>query len=268
MPLAVDLAGTSDRVVVLLHGVGGSRAIWSTTGSDTLQALAEAGFQALAVDLPGYGQSAHIPFTTLADMAQQVMQELESRRVNRFSLLGHSMGGMVAQEIAWRWPSCVEAMVLACTSSAFGRSDGSWQQAFVRERLSPLEAGLGMHDVAQRLVPGLLGPHAPEHAMHTALSLMAAVPAATYRRAVQALSQFDVRAQLAQMTMPILCLAAEHDRTSAPELMQRMAQRLPSAEYACLPQAGHIANLEVPHAFNALVTDFIRRHCVSRPHDV
>lgn len=260
MPLGVDLAGTGDRVVVLLHGVGGSRAIWSASGSHTLQALSNAGYQVLAVDLPGYGESQNVPFTTLAEMAQHLAREMDERGIARFSLVGHSMGGMVAQELALQRPSQVHSMVLACTSCAFGRPDGSWQQAFVRDRLAPLDAGLGMHEVAQRLVPALMGPHSSREANAGALALMSAVPADTYRSAIHALSQFDVRAQLARMTMPILCLAAEHDRTSGPEMMQRWSQRLVDCEFACLEGAGHIANLEVPDAFNSAVIDFLRRH--------
>lgn len=260
MPLGVDLTGTGDRVVVLLHGVGGSRAIWSASGSKTLEALAQAGYQALAFDLPGYGDSEGVPFLTLAEMAQHLAREMDDRGIARFSLVGHSMGGMVAQELALLRPSQVRAMVLACTSCAFGRSDGAWQQAFVRDRLAPLDEGLGMPEVAQRLVSALMGPQAGSQAHAIALALMSAVPPDTYRKAVRALSQFDVRAQLAGMSMPILCLAAEHDRTSEPQMMQRWSERLLYGEFECLEGAGHIANLERPEAFNLVVIDFLRRH--------
>ena len=60
--------------------------------------------------------------------------------------------------------------------------------------------------------------------------------------------------------MPALCLAGEHDRTAPPELMQRMAQRIPGGEYRCLASAGHIANLEQPAAFHAAVISFLQHH--------
>lgn len=261
-PLGAELAGEGDRIVVLLHGVGGSRAIWSTEGSRTLQALAAAGFRAVALDLPGYGQSRDVPFMTLADMAQHVVHEMDRRDWPRVSVIGHSMGGMVAQEMAAHWPQRINAMVLACTSSAFGKPDGTWQQAFVRSRLAPLDDGLTMADVAKRLVPGLLGPHASAQASGLATALMAAVAPQTYRGAVKALSLFDRRAQQPHLPMPILCLAAEHDTTSAPDMMRRMSERFARADYVCLPQAGHIANLEAPEAFNAQVIEFLSRHPV------
>ena len=55
-------------------------------------------------------------------------------------------------------------------------------------------------------------------------------------------------------------LAAEHDATAPPDVMRRMAARVAGAEYMCLPNAGHIANVEVPAAFNAAVLSFLHRH--------
>ena len=60
--------------------------------------------------------------------------------------------------------------------------------------------------------------------------------------------------------MPTLCLAAELDRTAPPEVMQRMASRIPNAQYHCLAAAGHIANLEQPKTFNAAVLAFMQQH--------
>ena len=57
MRVAFDEAGQGDTAVLLLHGIGGGRSIWGAGGSGTLQALADGGFHALALDFPGYGDS-------------------------------------------------------------------------------------------------------------------------------------------------------------------------------------------------------------------
>jgi len=81
--LAVDRLGHGPAVV-LLHGIGGGRAIWGSEGSGTLQALAQAGFEALAFDLPGYGDSPLTangrgePRLTIASMAQAVADALDA----------------------------------------------------------------------------------------------------------------------------------------------------------------------------------------------
>ena len=76
--------------------------------------------------------------------------------------------------------------------------------------------------------------------------------------ALRAIAAFDRRAALPAISQPTLCLAGEHDRTAPPELMQRMAERIPGAQFAVLPNAGHIANVEQPAAFNQAVTQFLK----------
>jgi pimeloyl-ACP methyl ester carboxylesterase len=258
--LAHECHGDGPVAVALLHGVGGSRRIWADEVSGTARALAQAGFTALALDLPGYGDSALPEDLSMASMAQAVADTLQALGFEQAVLLGHSMGGMVAQEFAATWPQRVRALVLACTSPAFGRPGGDWQQAFLRDRLAPLDAGHGMAAVAARLVPAMVAPKVPEAAQEAARRIMSAVSPATYRAALGALVHFDRRAALPALRMPTLCLAAAHDRTAPPEVMQRMSAHIPGAEYVCLPDAGHIANVEQPEAFNRAVVQFLGRH--------
>jgi pimeloyl-ACP methyl ester carboxylesterase len=258
--LAHERHGHGAVAVALLHGVGGSRQIWSDADSGTGRALAQAGFTALALDLPGYGDSPLPAELSLASMAQAVADTLSALGFEQAVLLGHSMGGMVAQEFAAIWPERTSAMVLACTSPAFGRPGGDWQQAFLRDRLALLDAGQGMAAVAERLVPAMVAPGVPVQAREAASRIMSAVPQDTYRAALAALVRFDRRAALPNIRVPTLCLAAAHDRTAPPEVMQRMAAHIAGAEYHCLADAGHIANLEQPAAFNHAVLQFLGRH--------
>ena len=246
--------GQGEPAVLLLHGIGGGKSIWS----GTLPALAAAGVRAAALDFPGYGDSPGRP--TLAAMVDAVGSTVARLGAARTVLVGHSMGGMVAQEWVALHPGCVQGLVLACTSASFGKADGEWQARFVAERLAPLDAGLGMDGMARRLVPAMVAPGASDAAREAAIDVMARVPEASYRVALEAIAAFDRRAALPAIAVPTLCLAAEHDRTAPPEVMQRMAQRIPGAEYHCLADAGHIANVEQPAAFQAALLSFLKRH--------
>jgi 3-oxoadipate enol-lactonase len=169
------------------------------------------------------------------------------------------MGGMVAQELVAREPSGVDALVLACTSAAFGPPGGDWQARFVAERLAPLDAGQGMAGVAAALVPAMVSPGARPGSADFAAGVMARVPEATYRSALRAIVAFDRRQELAKIAVPTLLLAGEHDRTAPAAVMQRMAGRIPGAVFVTLADAGHIANVEQPAAFDAALLDFLRR---------
>ncbi len=244
---------------MLLHGVGGGRSIWSDAVSGTAGALAGAGFTAVSVDLPGYGESPLPGGLTMVSMTGAVADTIRRLDAGPVVLLGHSMGGMIAQELAAAEPTLLRALVLACTTSAFGKPGGDWQQSFLRDRLAPLDAGLGMPALAAKLVAGMVAPDADPVAVSRAAAVMARVPEATYRAALAAIAGFDRRAALAALRVPVLCLAGEHDRTAPPDVMQRMAQRIDGAEFASVAGAGHIANVERPRAFNEAVIEFLKR---------
>lgn len=254
MTLAFTRSGTPGWPVILLHGIGGGKAIWA----GSLAALAGAGFDAIAVDLPGYGESQRETPGGMPLMAQAVLAAMDKLGLDRAALVGHSMGGLVAQEIAAIAPQRVSALVLACTSPAFGKADGAWQAQFVADRLKPLDAGLGMPGLAAALVPPMLGPAAEPAGVALATRVMAAVPEATYRTVLAAIVAFDRRAALPAIAVPTLCLAGEHDRTAPPKVLRGMADRIPGARYAELAGAGHIANVETPAAFDAVVTAFLQ----------
>ena len=89
---------------------------------------------------------------------------------------------------------------------------------------------------------------------------MAGVPEATYRAAVAALVAFDRRATLPNIAVPTLVVTGEHDRTAAPDVARKMAERIPGALCHILPGAGHLLNIEQPDAFNTVLLQFLRQH--------
>ena len=258
-PLAHLRWGDGEGVVVLLHGVGGGREAWGDSLSGTGAAIAEAGFTAIAVDLPGYGDSPLIEPYDMAGLAAAVVGLIDALQPRRCALVGHSMGGMVAQELMARAAERVQALVLSGTSPAFGKPDGAWQAEFLAQRLAPLDAGAGMASLAPGLALGMASPTAPHDAVARAAVLMSAVPEATYRRALQAIAGFNRRELLGDLRLPVLCLAGEHDRNAPPAVMQQMAARIAGAEYHCMAGVGHLANMEAPALFNLALIDFLQR---------
>ena len=252
--------GAGEHAVFLLHGVGGGRAIWSDELSGLGATLAAAGFHVWAPDLPGYGDSPSIEPWTLASVADSVHGLMRQVGAPRGWLVGHSMGGMVAQDLVARHPQAVAGLVLSATSAAFGRSDGAWQRDFLHQRLAPLDAGAGMPNLAPALIDAMLAPGLDPALRAGAVRVMSAVPEATYRAALHALTGFDRRAALATIAVPTLCIAGSLDANTPARLMQHMAERVPGAEYQCLDGVGHLATLEVSAAFNAATLNFLSRH--------
>lgn len=245
-------AGAGARTVLFLHGIGGNRGSFA----DELPRLAKA-YRALAWDMPGYGASPPIAPLSFEALAQAVVALLDAERAEKAVLVGHSLGGMIAQETVARFPQRVSALVLFATSAAFGGKDDTFKNEFLAQRLAPLNAGKTMPEIAEELTKGLFGPNPPEAARRRAIASMGAIPAGAYRAALECIVTFNRADDLARIACPTLVLAAEHDRLAPPKTMERMAQRIPGAVYRCIAGAGHLANFEQPAAFAAALDEFL-----------
>ena len=246
--------------VVFVHGIGGSARVWALQ----MASFAAAGYTPMALDLPGYGGRPPIAAMDFETLAADVEARIAERGLHRPVLVGHSMGGMIAQTALRRRPDGYAAAVLACTSPAFGSADGGFQTKFVADRLGPLDAGKTMAELAPGMVKRMIGPAADPAGCARGIEVMAAVPTQTYRAAVRCLVDFDERANLGSISVPVLCLAGEKDPNAPAAVMERMAGKIPGARFICLSSLGHLPNLESPAAFDAAVLDFLRE-VLSRP---
>jgi pimeloyl-ACP methyl ester carboxylesterase len=164
---------------------------------------------------------------------------------------------MIAQQVARDFPGALSHMVLSGTSPAFGSPDGDFQKRFIADRLGPLDAGKTMRDIADDIVQSLVAPGCPQAGMDVARQSMEQVSEATYRASMKLLVTFDLRASLSAISMPTLVLAAAKDTSAPAPMMEKMASRIPGARYVCIDDAGHLANLERPDAFNRAIADFL-----------
>ncbi|MBI2881904.1 MAG: alpha/beta fold hydrolase [Candidatus Tectomicrobia bacterium] len=248
--------GEGQMAVFLLHGLGGGKAAWPWQ----LEALERGGYRAIAWDMPGYGESEAVAPYTLERLARALEGLMDHVGARTRILLGHSLGGMVAQEAYGLYPEKIHGLILSATSPAFGKRDGAWQREFLERRLRPLDEGRPMRELAPELVRGIVGEGADPVGVALATEVMAAVPADTYRAALAAVTQFDRRDLLPRIRVPTLLLAGGLDREAPPAMMQKMAERIPSACYECLSEAGHLACMERPEQFNEAVLRFLAAH--------
>jgi pimeloyl-ACP methyl ester carboxylesterase len=260
VPAAVDngAPGVAGRpAVVLLHGVGGGKAQWAPQ----LAQFADAGWHAIAWDMPGYGESAALGEFTFAGLAASLAALLDQHGMQQAIIVGQSMGGMVALEACARFPGRIAGLVLACTSARFGSSDGAWQRGFIAERVAPLDAGRGMPWLAADQIPKMMTRAASRAVRDAAIAVMSDVPESTYRRALECLLTFDRRSLLALIDTPTLVLAAAADVQAPPATMEKMAGRIHAAEFVMLADCAHLANFERPELFGSVVCEFLARRC-------
>lgn len=248
--------GSGDTAVFFLHGIGGGKRAFARQ----MAPFAEGGYRAVAWDQPGYGDSATVAPYDWATVSASLAALVDRIGARTNVIVGHSMGGMAAQEFAARHPGKLHGLVLSGTSPAFGKADGAWQQAFVDARLKPLAEGRTMRDLAGMLVPAMLGDDADPAGAREAIECMASVPPATYAAALAMLVTFDRREALAAIRVPTLVLAGERDGNAPPAVMEKMAAKIPGSRYVMVPGMGHLANMERPATFNEIVLGFIDEH--------
>ena len=247
--------GKSGDAVIFLHGLGAGASSWLPQ----LDFFGEQ-FQAIAWNMPGYRASlpaSPMTFPTLADSLEKLLDALQ---IPQAHLVGHSMGGMVAQEFIARHPARVKSLVLYATSPAFGKPDGQWQQDFVKKRLQPLQAGGSMAEAVGQTMKNLLGDSPDPQALQRIHASMADCSPETYRLSLQCLVTFEGRANLPHISTPTLVLAGEKDTAAPAFVMEKMAAKIPDARYHCVAGAGHLLHLEQPPIFNQLVFDFLAEH--------
>ena len=147
VPAFTSLGG--GPTVLMLHGMGGGHLSFAPQ----VETFASSGYRAVAWDTPGFGHSAPIEPYTFKGLAQSCIHLIDTLKCRNVTLLGHSMGGMVAQEVVARRPDLVNRLILCGTSPAFGRPDGEWQRDFLAQRTAALDAGKSMAELAETLVP-------------------------------------------------------------------------------------------------------------------
>lgn len=249
---AYRIAGDGPETILYLHGIGGDR-----TSFDAQIGACGPGFTHLAWDMPGYGDSAALPEMTFPGLAAAAVRLLDELAIETAHVVGHSMGGMIAQELAARHQDRIASLVLSATSPAFGKPGGDWQQDFLKARLAPLDNGKTPADLAPQIVEALVAEGANDAAKKAALASMSRITPDAYRAALTCLVTFDRRDTLPKINLPCLAIAGEHDTTAPPKVVARMAEAIPGAAYVLLPGVGHLANLEDPAAFNAALADFL-----------
>ena len=244
--------------LVFLHGIGGAARAWHGQLD-----FFKHRYRTIAWDMPGYGESAPLPTVSIAALADALQDFLQQARAMKPILVGHSIGGMIVQQLLAKHPRIASAIVLAQTSPAFGKPDGDWQKAFIEARLGPLDRGERLAALAPSLVKELVGDDPDIGGMELARECMACVPEATYRATMMSMLGFDQRNALKDIVVPTLLLSGSKDKNAPAPMMAKMAAYIRSAQYVELEGVGHLANLEHPGAFNAALDCFLRANAAA-----
>jgi pimeloyl-ACP methyl ester carboxylesterase len=221
--------------------------------------LAAERYRVLTPDLRGSGRAGPLaPGATLRDLAADVVELLAALDVGALPVVGRSMGGMIAQELALLAPDRVAALVLASTTA---HADAHLAEIF-RLLADMSRSGIAPELRHRTSLLWALGPTALEERESVRAYLEARVRndrPCDYAIQALACSVHDTRDALASVDIPALVLAGSDDRFMPARHALTLAHALPRSELRFIPGTGHLAYLEAPESFAETVFEFLER---------
>jgi 3-oxoadipate enol-lactonase len=247
VPLHHRLDGPEDAPFLLLvPSLGTTLDLWQPQ----LGVLAD-GHRVLRVDHRGHGESPLPPAGATVELfARDVLALLDQLGVERAALCGLSLGGAVCLQLAATAPERVDRVVVGCTSARFGEP-GPWA-----ERARVVRAD-GVGAVADRVVARWFTPGFAERQRGLVAryaAMLRSTPPEGYARCCEAVGRWDGRDRLMAIQAPTTVIAGRHDLAAPPAWGEAIAAGIRGARFELL-DAAHLANVEQPEAFAALVLE-------------
>jgi 3-oxoadipate enol-lactonase len=239
--------------LVMSHSLACNGRMWDPQ----LPALARR-FKVLRFDTRGHGLSeAPAGAYTLEALADDVKGMLDALGIRAAHWVGLSMGGMIGQTFALKYPGVLQSLVLADTTSRYPPEAAPiWA-----ERIRIAESQ-GMEPLVQpTLERWFTAPYRASHAAEVAriADMIRATPVAGYVGCSHAIPRIDLTARLAEIKLPALVIVGEQDTGTPPAMAREIHDNLPGSELVVIASAAHLANVEQPAAFDAALSRFYDR---------
>jgi pimeloyl-ACP methyl ester carboxylesterase len=248
--------------VLLIMGFGGDHLAWALQ----MPAFAER-HRVIAYDNRGVGQSStpDIPYTT-AMMANDAAGLLDALGIDAAHVVGVSMGGMIAQELALHHPARVRSLQLHCT---YARRDN--YMTALSDAWRTVRATLGREEWLRMVALWLFAPatynerpELVEMVIQNGVANAHPQSLTGFLRQGDAVRTHDALERLGEIRCPTLITVADDDILVPPRFARAIAARMPHAEFRTVPDAGHGYMWERPAEFNRLCLDFIAKHTTAK----
>lgn len=250
--IAVEAAGDAGPALLLVHGLGGSHRVWSAM----MPLLADSA-RVFAPDLRGCGSSTRgsQPWT-LARAAADIEGVARAIGLQRYVAVGHSLGGVIVEEMLARRPASLAGAVLVSTSSRLNeKATENWR------RIADNVEARGLPDTPAAHARGFAEEFVALHGDVVAAQAREAASAdpKVYAEQARAASSYDYTDALASVTCPVLVVQGLADRLTPPGGSVLLHRALPpGARLEMIEGAGHNLPIEMPERMAALVLDFAR----------
>lgn len=252
--LAWDEVGEGP-LVLLVHGIGYTRAKWEPQ----VAPLVSAGFRVVRYDLRGFGEST-LPEepSEMSHFLSDLRRMLEALGSPRLHLVGHSLGGMIAQLYAVEHPDRVLSLTLASTTSHNGRRATAFARLMVTFAEHGFDAVLA-DPVLRAEAEGVLGEAFPAGAPLSMLRPGMEQPNRARANAWRSCIEYSVKDRLPGLTCPVLVTHGTFDRLIPFRAGQAVAEAIAGSRFVAEEGAGHSLPKERAESFNRELIEFLRQ---------
>lgn len=237
--------------ITLAHSLACNVSMW-----DEQVALLAKSYRVLCYDARGHGAtSAPAGPYTLAQLADDTHGLFQHLGIARTHWLGISMGGMIGQTYALKYPGVFASMVLLDTTSRrLPNAASMWGERIAMAQNHGMDALLES-TLSRWFTPGFRDRQ-PKVVAQVAAGILA-TQVEGFCGCCAAIATIDTLDSLHQITCPVLVMVGEHDHGTPPEMARQMHARLPNSQFILIKDAAHIANIEQPEFFNRTLMEFM-----------
>ncbi|MBU0511683.1 MAG: alpha/beta hydrolase [Chloroflexi bacterium] len=239
--------------VLLLHGLGATGDSWLMQ----IPTLVKAGYRVIAPDARGFGKSTYPGGgMSISDMAADMAALLQQAGITCAHIVGISMGGTLALQLALDHAELVHKLVLVNTFASLKPDIASHFFYFLLRLI--LVHGLGVPAQAGAVTRRIF-PHPGQEELRQQLhdQIIQSNPRA-YRGVMRSLALFDVVDRLGEIRAPTLVVTGENDTTVAPQRQRLMMESIPNSRQVVITDAGHAVTADQYEAFNRAMVNFLQ----------
>ena len=245
--------------LVFVHGAGGRVQSWPLQWQETRFVPSArdkrwiSDFPIYIVDLPGHGRSAPPGRTSIADYAADIIAFTEAVGISQAVIVGHSMGGAIAQQIAWQRPSNLAAIILLGTGAKMPVTDLILDGLLTDfPKTVDLITKFAWHKEAADVFTAV----ARQHTLDTDPLVV--------HGDFSACNDFDFRDRLAQISTPTLVIGGDTDKMMPLKNSRFLADHIPNAQLVVIANAGHYMMTEKTASVSKAIVAFLNQLPINR----